>query len=264
MAYFKGNGDVVQTSYVQKTLEEKSYIIPGKTCIAELEFVDGETVKYWVRDTSSLVTTGSLGQAISATPKALVSKSLTIGKRVAWNEPIPGVNIATVTADQINEQLIKETIAAGNKINEDYITALVSAASAATATYNAADAYGSLLTLQAEFETENKVEGVKPTAVFVSPAVYASLVAKNLVNFKEGFSVFEYPVIKCPDLPSGTNAILLSEKAMIAPINFRANSTYDARPAGYADGVGIIGEIGYEVAAAETDADFAGKLVLSF
>ena len=53
-AFYIGGGDVVQTSYIAKTLQEKSYIRPGTTVNPEITFPNAETILYWVKNKASL------------------------------------------------------------------------------------------------------------------------------------------------------------------------------------------------------------------
>ena len=178
---------------------------------------------------------------------------------------IPGVNIGTVSADQVNSHVVKDTIKAANKINRDYLTVLEAAAEAAEATYSASDVYGSLLKLRAEYITENKGEYEVPTACFVSPAVYSELIKNKLISFKENEptgNFLGFAVIEAPDLVA--NAVMLNAEAMISGIAFTDTTVFDAAPLGYAGGTAYIGELAYVNKATEHSADFAGKPILKF
>lgn len=264
MAFYKSSGDTVQSNYVLATFKEKSYIIPGVTVNGEAEMPNAEVLKYWVTDASAVSTTGAPGQKQTFSEKALVSKSITLNKRVTLNGIIPGANIATVSADQVNSHVIKDTVHAIGKINEDYITTLETAAEEATTQWSASDVYGSILSLAAEYKVANKEDGLEPTACFVSPTVYASLLKNNLIYFKndEPASVFPFRVIECPDLT--VNAVLLNQAAMASGVAFRDVEVFDAAPLGYAGGTGYIGEICYANAPVEFHSDFTGKAILKF
>ena len=264
MAFYKGSGDTVQTQYVVKTFNEKSYIIPGVTVNDEVSMPNAETLLYWVTDSSAVSKTGAPGAKQTFSEKALVKKSITLEDRVTMNGIIPGVNIATVSADQVNAHVIKDTVHAIGKINEDYITKLEALAESATTVYSGDDVYGSLLSLLAEFKTANKEDGVEPTACFVSPAVYAKLMKNDLVYYKDNQpgSVFPFRVIECADLAE--NAVLMNQMAIASGVAFNDVEVFDAAPLGYAGGTGYIGEICFINKGIETHADFNGKLALKF
>ena len=266
MAFYKANGDTVQSSVVQKTLNAKTYIIDGVTCDDEIQFPNAETLIYWVTDSSApAAQSNGVGAKQTFAEKALVKKTVSVGNSLGLNGIIPGINMATVTADQVNSHVVKDTIKASNSINKNYISVLETVAEAATTTYSASDVYKSILDLKAEWAVENKDNYMDPTALFVSPAVYALLTKNNLLYFKDNNpagSFLGLTVIEAPDLVS--NAILMNAKAMISGVAFADTQVFDAAPLGYAGGTGYIGELAYVNAAAEFSADFNGKLALKF
>ena len=144
--------------------------------------------------------------------------------------------------------MVQETIKAANNINENYITTLVAAANASTSVqYDSTDPYGSLLKLRADFVTTNKAFNIKPTACFTSSDVYAALLAKNVIIFKDGTewgNLLGFDVIECPDLAAGT-AVMLNAVGMIAAQNVNTLVVTDATPAGYPGGTLVAGEIGF-------------------
>lgn len=265
MAFYKANGDTVQSGIVQQTLNAKTYIIEGVTIDDEIEMPNAETLIYWVTDSSAPAVQASVGAPQNFSAKALVKKTVTVSKSLGMNGVIPGVNKELVTADQVNSHVIKDTIKASNAINKDYLTELETVAEAATATYSASDVYGSILALKAEFVTDNKDNYLVPTACFVSPAVYALLQKNNLIYFKDNNPVGNFlgmAIIEAPDLVA--NAVMMNAKAMISGIAFQDTTVFDAAPLGYAGGTGYIGELAYVNQPAEFSADFTGKLVLKF
>lgn len=274
--FYLGEGDAVQLSYIAKTLQEKSYIRPGTTVNPEISFPTAETILYWVKAKASLNNTVKAGgtgkQTVSpGSPQAfaekkLVRKSVSVDKSAQINGVIPGVNIATVSADVVNSYVVEDVINSVNEMNRDYITVLAAAAKEATAenlgeavTYDATDVYQSILDLRAAFTTKNKFYGLAPTAMFVSPKVMAKLKRENLVLFKDNSpygSFLEMEIIECVDMPAGVNAIMLHTSAIISGVAFNAVKTFDAAPLGYTDGVAYIGELDYVNKATEFGEDY--------
>jgi len=251
----------VQLNYITKTLNEKLYIKEGVTSNAEVKIPNAEVVNYWVKSQGSATKANKPGTAQTFTAKALVKKSVTVDASEQLNGVIPGVNIATVSADAVNAYVIEDVIQAANNINRDFLTKLETAAQAASTTYT--DAYGSILKLAAEFKTLNKGNYTEPTAVFVDPEVYADLLKNNLIYYKDNkpASVFPFEVIEAPDLTN--RVVMMNQIAMVSGIAFNAVKTFDASPLGYADGVGYIGEIAYVNKATEFDTSYKGKPVLA-
>ena len=285
--FYLGEGDAVQLSYIAKTLQEKSYIRPGTTANPEISFPSAETILYWVKAKASLNgkgikgegKIGTLGKDDAPTPgspqafaeKKLVRKAVSIDKTAQINGVIPGVNIATISADVVNSYVVEDVINSVNEMNRDYIDVLAkgedSVAKAATQTWDAADVYESILQLRAEFIEKNKFYGLVPTAMFVSPRVMAKLKKENLVLFKDNSpygSFLDMEIIECVDLPEGVNAVMLHTSAMISGVAFNAVKTFDAAPLGYTDGVAYIGELCYANKGTEFGEDYDVTVALKF
>ena len=47
--FFVGNGDVAQLNVIIRTVEAKSYIMPGVTCRDDIQMFSGESANYWVK-----------------------------------------------------------------------------------------------------------------------------------------------------------------------------------------------------------------------
>lgn len=295
-AFYLGNGDTVQLSYIAKTLQEKSYIRPGTTTNPEISFPSAETILYWVKAKAKLNTkgvkgegkVGVLGENDAPTPgspqgfaeKKLIRKSVSIDKTAQINGVIPGVNISTVSADVVNSYVVEDVINSANEMNREYIKTLVATAKAADEKYEggaggSGDVYQSILNLRAEFIEKNKFYGLAPTAMFVSPRVMARLKRENLVLFKDNspYGTFlDMEIIECVDLPiegkdgatSTVNAVMLHNSAIISGVAFNAVKTFDAAPLGYTDGVAYIGELCYTHKATEFGDDYDVTVALKF
>lgn len=257
-AFYLGNGDVAQLSYIAKTLQEKSYIRPGSTTNPEISFPTAETILYWVKSKAALNKTVKIGGSGKETvspgspqnfaEKKLVRKSVSINKTAQINGVIPGVNVSTVSADVVNAYVIEDVIESINEMNRDYLKTLnTHAAKATTETVLSNDIYQSILDLRAEFIDLNKDFGLKPTAMFVDPYTMAKLKRENLVLFKDNspYGTFlEMEIIEAADLAKD-EVIMLHNSAMISGVAFNAAKTFDASYIGYADGVAYIGELCY-------------------
>jgi hypothetical protein len=265
MAFFIGQGDTVQLNYIVKTLNAKLYAIDGVTTNSEVKIPNAEVVNYWVKSKGTATKSTAPGAKQNFTEKALIKKSVTVDQSEQINGVIPGVNIATVSADAVNAYVVEDTIEAANAINRDYLTKLEAKASPATTTFDADEIYKCILDLRAEFIKENKANHIVPTAMFVSPEAMARLKEKNLIIYKDNSpygSFLEMEIIEAPDLT--VNGVIMNQMAMVSGVAFNAVKTFDGSYLGYADGVAYIGEIAYVNKATEMSDDFTGKLVLKF
>lgn len=257
------NGDVRQLPVIIKTLEAKLYTQPGVTCNPDVSVTAaGEALYYYTHSDESAATGHKLGAKIDYTSTGVERKTIAIEEGISISDVIPAVNYQTVSADVVGDKVVQETLKAANKINEDYIEKLEAAGEDATTTYDAADPYGSLLKLRAEFVKDNKEEAMKPTAAFVDSEVYSALLAKNVIIFKDGRQwgdLMGFSVIECPDLTS--KVVMLNANAMASAQNINNLVVVDATPAGYPGGTLIGGEIGFANAKAEL-VDSKSKKVL--
>lgn len=278
-----GAGDVVQTSYIARTLKEKLYIKPGVTVNANISIPSAEYVLYWKKGTAAAdsgARIGADGNTVETKPgarqqfaeKALERVIVGVDKSYGLSGVIPGVNLATCTADQLNAYVVDDTIKASQTINRDFIAKLQakatkdSAAATGLPEYDENDVYESILALAAKYKEINASSYMEPTALFVKPTVYAKLVKNNLIYFKDNspVSVFPFEVIECPDAEMTSNMILMNGIAMVNGVAFDAVKSMDASVMGYANGVAYIGEICYVSKETELGPDEANlKLVLA-
>lgn len=263
MAFYKSNGDTIQTNVVISALKDHTYIIPGVTVRDDLEFTSAETVKYWVTDSASAAVVATPGSQQTFGDKALVAKTLVLSKSVQLNGRIPGVNIKTVKADQVNSHLQRDVIKGSRTINKAYITALEAAASAGTYSYVGTDVYADLAAMRAEYVKTNEPNGYEPTFAFVSPDFYSKLMAKNLITFKDNRGyLLDMAILECASLTA--NAVLGVADAMVAGASYTDVEVVSAATQGYAGGICYIGEIPFGAAATELPADFSGDLLIKF
>jgi hypothetical protein len=284
--FFIGHGDVAQLDFIVKTLEEKLYIIPGITCEDEINIPSAELINYWVGGELNVDDNGSRpGAKQSFGEQGLYRKTVAIDRSAKMNGVIPGVNLATCSANILNNYVIKSTIEAANKINRHFLTKLegiankkfigtldeesgemenTESAVAPTTTYDADDIYRTVLDLRAEFIKQNEQTYLEPTALFVSPEAMARLKEKNLVLYKDNspYGTFlEMEIIEAPNLTK--NLVMMNKKAMISGVAFNAVRSFDGSYLGYADGVAYIGEIAYTNTPTEYGADYAVVPVLA-
>lgn len=263
MAFYLSNGDTVQSNIVVAGLKDKTYIIPGVTVRDDIEFTSAETLKYWVPGATSAASVNTPGSQITINNTALVAKTLVLSKSIQLGGRIPGVNIKTVKADQVNAHVQRDVLKGSNLINEAFITAAETAAQSGTYPYVGTDVYADLAEMRAEYCTTNKVDGYKPTFALVNSDIYSKLMAKNLITFKDNKGyILDMAIIECPDLTS--NAILGHYEAMVAGASYEDVEVVSAATQGYAGGVCYVGEIPYGCAAAEFPSDFTGHLLIKF
>jgi len=265
MAFYQQNGDTLQTNVVITALKEKTYIIPGVTVRDDIKFTSAETLNYWVAPASNAAVSSTPGSAQTLNPQALVKKTLVLSKSIQFNGVIPGVNLKTVKAEQVNSAVQKQAIKGANLVNEAYVTAAETAAQAGTYTYVGTDIYADLASARAEFVTTNKEFGYKPTFALVSSEVYSKLMAKNLITYKDNTGyILGMAIIECPDLASGNNFILGHYEAMVAGISYKDVDIESSASQLIAGGVLYVGEAPFGAAAADLGADFTGHLLIKF
>ena len=265
--FFVGNGDTAQLNVIIRTVNAKSYILPGVTCRDDIQMFSGESANYWVKEKMFPGADQTLKPGGKHVQEAvgLVRKTVNIDKCEPLDFVIPGINYNCVAADTVNAYLVDSTINAANKRNRDYLTVLEGAAVAADKTYNAAsdDVYTTILDLRAEFIKKNKADYMVPTALFVSPLVMARLKEKNLVLFKDNspYGTFlEMEIIEAPDLTC--DMIMMNACAMVSAIAYQAVEVFSGAPIGYPGGTAASGEIDYCNVPTEFSAGWEGKPIL--
>lgn len=261
------NGDIVSLQYILKTLERKSYLIPGVTTNQDVSVTAmGESAYYFKRDASSVeLKPEGLGSQIDFTG----GKHVTGVKRVPINltnaiqihSVLPHVNFATVSADVVGDRVVQETIEAANKWNVAGEEAMVANGTSKTYTAVTVDTvYGVLLGAKKEFIKDNKAKALKPTAIICSPEVVAALKEKNLILFKDSMpnqseKILGYfdnmAVVESFDLDNGF--IMLNSLGFGAPLNVNTLVVADGTAAGYPAGTIIAGEMGYAFEVCDKD-----------
>ena len=260
MAFANGfNGDNVSLGYILKTLNAKTYLIPGITCNPDVSVTAaGESAYYYKRSASSVAAalTGARIAWGDGNSKGVTRTDISMVNCFQIKDAIPHANFATVSADVIGDKVVQESIEVANQHNAAAITKME------TTTYNKTlgaalslnTIYSEVLTAKAEFITQNKAKYLKPTAIFVAPDVMALLKEKNLVLFKDSLPgqsekirgyFDDMAVIECPDVAATTAFIMVNDLGFGAPINVNTLYVVDGTAAGWAGGTLISGELSY-------------------
>lgn len=254
MAFANGfNGDVVSLNYILKTLDRKSYLIPGVTTNQEVSVTAmGESAYYFKRGAST-VSEGKLGAKLDFTSTGVERKSIDLVDSIQIKAVLPYVNFATVSADVVGDKVVQETIEAANLWNVKGEAAMVAGGTKKSYTaVTVENIYATLLGAKKQFITDNKAKALKPTAIICSPEVVAALKEKNLILFKDSVpnqseKILGYfdnmAVVESFDLESGF--IMLNSLGFGAPLNVNTLVVADGTAAGYPAGTIIAGEMGY-------------------
>lgn len=262
MAFANGfNGDVVSLQYILKTLERKSYLIPGVTTNEDVSVTAmGESAYYFKRGAST-VAEGNLGAQLEFSSTGVERKTIDMTKSIQIKAVLPYVNFATVSADVVGDKVVQESIEAANLWNVKGEQAMIAGGTAKTYTTPTVETiYKVVLDAKKEFIKANKAKALKPTAIIASPEVVALLKEKNLILFKDSLPnsserVLGYfdnmAVIESFDLESGF--IMVNSLGFGAPLNVNTLVVADGTAAGYPAGTIIAGEMGYAFEVCDKD-----------
>lgn len=253
------SGDHVSLQYILKTLDAKTYAIPGVTVNPSLQVTAGGESAFFYTRSSATAEVGNAGDVVSYAVKGAKRIDVPMTSRIAIGGILPYVNHATVSADVVGDKVIQETIAQANKFNEGLVDALVAAATAKTYTKDAT-AFSALVEAVSDFKKDNKASGgLSPTAILAAPAFFAKLLVDSKINLaivlKDGQVASDMvrrldipglpcPVIECADL-SAVDFIILNAEGVAAPVVARTLNIVDATPVGYPGGTLIAGELPY-------------------
>lgn len=261
MAFNNGfSGDHTSLNYILKTLEAKTYDIPGVVTNANLQVTaNGESVFFYTRSAATAAV-GNAGDSVSYSAKGAKRIDVPLTSRVAIGGIIPYVNYQTVSADVVGDKIVQETVAQSNLYNAALITAITSAATAKTYT-KAATAFSALVEAVSNFKKDNKVSGgMSPTAILASPTFFAELLVDTKINLAvvlKGEMVasdkvrrldipgLPCPVIECIDSGTGVEFYVLNAEGVAAPVVAKSLVVTDATPVGYPGGTLIAGEFPY-------------------
>lgn len=259
MAFNNGfSGDHASLQYVLKTLEAKTYDIPGVVTNAGLQVTaNGESVFFYTRSKAT-ADVGNAGDSVVYAVKGAKRIDVPLTNRIAIGGIVPYVNFQTVSADVIGDKVIQETMAQANLYNEKLVAAIHSAAEAKTYTKDAT-AFSALVEAVSDFKKDNKVSGgISPTAVLASPAFFAELLVDAKINLaivlKDGAVASDKvrrldipglpcPVIECADAGTGVEFYILNAEGVAAPVVAKSLVITDATPVGYPGGTLIAGEL---------------------
>lgn len=254
MAFANGfNGDQVALNYILKTLDRKSYLIPGVTTNPDVSVTAmGESAYYFKRGAST-VAEGTLGGKLDFTSSGVERKNIDLTKAITIKAVLPYVNFATVSADVVGDKVVQETIEAANLWNVKGEAEMASKGTKKSYTaVTVENVYATLLGAKKEFIKDNKAKALKPTAIICSPEVVAALKEKNLILFKDAIPnqserILGYfdnmAVVESFDLESGF--IMLNALGFGAPLNVNTLVVADGTAAGYPAGTIVAGEMGY-------------------
>ena len=259
MSFSQGfEGDVALIPYILRTLEAKTYAIPGITANDRVTVaVSGDSGYYFTQPASSVGTKTALGTLhpwAAADVKGVNRKSFNLDQGYPIFEVIPYVNSATVSADVLGERLTINSIERANACNREYLDTLVSGGTAKTyaSAITADNVMSTILDAVATFNTDNKAKYLKPTAIFVSETVLAALRAKNLIIFKDALAggnenILGYfngmAVVEAQDLAAGS-FVLMNQLGAGQVQNIKTLVVTDATAAGSPNGTLIAGELG--------------------
>lgn len=247
------SGDYVSLQHILKTLDAKSYLVPGVSSNQSLQVSAAGEVAYFYTRSSSTVAAGNVGDSVSYSAKGGKRIDISLTNRLAIGAIIPNVNAATVSADLVGDKVIQETLQQMNLWHVAAMTALEAGATAKTYT-NGANAYAAILEGIKTFKVDNKANGLRPTAVLVNSAFMAELlqtdaflrsspVSDMAVAEGEIRRIGGVFVIEVPDLVA--DFVVMHSEGFAAPINIKSLVITDATPAGYPGGTLIAGEMGY-------------------
>lgn len=257
MAYNNGfQGDYVSLNHILKTLEAKTYDIPGVITNPNLQVTaGGESAFFYTRSTATAAT-GNAGDSVSYSAKGNKRIDVPMTSRIAIGAILPYVNVAAVTPDAVADKVVQETITQANLYNEALVTAIAAAADAKTYTKNAS-AFDAILEGIRKFKVDNKANGLAPTGVLASPEFFASLIADSKIHlaitFKDvadqairqlNIPGIPVPVIECVEL-SDIDFIVVHAEGVAAPIVAKTLEVVSATPVGYPGGTLIAGELPY-------------------
>ena len=261
MAYNNGfSGDSVSLQYILKTLEAKTYDIPGVITSPSLQVTaNGESAFFYTRSKATAAT-GNAGDVISYVAKGAKRIDVPMVDRIAIGAIVPYVNVQNVSADVIGDKVVQETIGQANLYNEGLISAIGTGATAKTYTKDAT-AFSALVEAIADFKKDNKVSGgLSPTGILASPAFFAELLVDSKINLaivlKDGQVASDKvrrldipglpcPVIECQDAGVGIDFYIVNCEGVAAPMVAKSLQVVDATACGYPGGTLIAGELPY-------------------
>lgn len=270
-------GDIISSQIVLKTLDKKTYAIPGITCHPGLSVsFNGETAYYWKTSASNILD-GHIGSKVTFAAAGGNTNHINIVNSINVADEITSAEMQLIEGvDMIQERIAKAALSISNKYNEKFITALegvITATREADKTWDISDdgawsatnVYTRLISAIQGFKVKNKASGIKPTALIVSNQVISALKEKNLLTYKEAMPdeteliegyFGKIPVIECLDFTTGFDVIVMNAEGLAAPKNINNLLIAQGEAAtavGLPGGARIAGQLGYAFAVTEDD-----------
>lgn len=256
MAYANGfNGDVKSLDIILKTLEAKTYAIPGVIVNGDTQVsVAGEVGYIYTHGLASAAGSHTLGTQLTPTSSGVKRIDISLANGYGISSVIPYANFATVGPDVVESKIAQEAMVRANLFNTDLVAALVGGAEAKTYTKDAT-ALAGLLDAFKTFKTDNKDSGLKPTGVLASVDFYNKLLSELVSRNTDRTDEFLYdgdiimvggiPVIESVDLAaSDAEFIVVNAEGIAAPVNIKTLFVTDGTAAGYPGSTLISGEMG--------------------
>jgi len=247
------NGDHKALDIILKTLEAKTYAIPGLTTNSDLQVTAaGEFGYFYIQGAPSVAGSHTLGTKLTETSSGVKKISIDLSTGYGLHTVIPHVNYATVAPDVVEKKIAQESVKRANLFNEEFLTAIVAGATAKNCAQNLTG-LAAFLDGVATFKVDNKANYLKPTAALASVAFYNTLIndlkgrstdrTDGLLFDGNSIVISGIPVIECVDL-TAVPFILIHAEGVAAPINIQTLFVVDGTAAGYPGSVLISGELG--------------------
>lgn len=254
MPYANGfNGDQKNLEIILKTLEAKTYAIPGVTVNADLQVTSmGETAYFYVQGAPSAAGSHTLGTKLTETSSGVKRIDVSLATGYGIHTIIPNANYATVAPDVVEAKVAQESVKKSNLFNEEFVVQLTTDAVAKTYTKDKT-ALPALLEAIGTFKKDNKANALKPTGVLASVDFYNDLLidlkgrstdrTDDILFDGQIVMVAGIPVIECVDL-TAVEFILVHAEGVAAPVNVNSLLIVDGTAAGYPASALISGEMG--------------------
>jgi len=172
MAFDKSySGDSQTLAIIAQTIQAKTAVVPGVTVKAELAGLVNAEVASFYYDLAPNVTTGTAGRDFSVDGVGNKKATLTLNQSYQIDEKIPGVAIANIGANVVQDKVAKGSLALANKFGAGFIAALVGKGQAQTYT-KSKGAYDALIEAIGTFA---KNYAIRVGATAVADGVYPTV-----------------------------------------------------------------------------------------
>lgn len=172
MAFDKSySGDSQTLAIIAQTIQAKTAVVPGVTVKAELAGLVNAEVASFYYDLAPNVTTGTAGRDFSVAGVGNKKATITLNQSYQIDEKIPGVAIANIGANVVQDKVAKGSLALANKFGNGFIGALVAKGQAQTYTKDLG-AYDAIIDAIGKFaQTAALRVGSTAVADYVVPTV---------------------------------------------------------------------------------------------